>query len=99
MVKVTNPANNKTVIVRVTDRGPFTRGRIVDLSWAAAKRLDILSKGVAMVIVERIDNYIVPFRPSDDISLPEIDFGSSDYEYTIPKSWQRDSLENKKDKD
>lgn len=99
MLKVTNPANDKTVIVRVTDRGPFTRGRIIDLSWGAAKRLDILSKGVAMVIVEKINNYIVPFRPSNNITLPEIDFGSSDYEYTIPKSWKRNLQDNKEEKD
>ncbi|WP_373277774.1 septal ring lytic transglycosylase RlpA family protein [Segatella baroniae] len=47
MLKVTNPANGKEVIVKVTDRGPFSRGRIIDLSWGAAKALGILDRGVA----------------------------------------------------
>lgn len=96
MLKVTNPSNDKSVIVRVTDRGPFKRGRIIDLSWRAAKQLDILSKGVAMVLVEKMDNYIIPFRPSENISLPEIDFSTTDLEYTIPKSW-KNKLEKQKD--
>ena len=51
-VRVTNPANGRTVIVRVNDRGPFTAGRIIDLSWSAAARLDAL--GLTAVTVERI---------------------------------------------
>ena len=43
MLKVYNPANGRSVIVRVTDRGPFVRGRIIDLSWRAAKELDIIA--------------------------------------------------------
>ncbi len=40
MLKVTNLRNNRSVIVRVNDRGPFVNNRIIDLSYAAAKRLD-----------------------------------------------------------
>ena len=53
LLKVTNLSNNKSVVVKVTDRGPFARGRIIDLSWRAAKELDILAKGVGTVRVER----------------------------------------------
>ena len=53
--KVTNLSNNKSVIVRINDRGPFKKGRIIDLSYAAAKKLDIVSKGTAKVNVEAID--------------------------------------------
>lgn len=74
VLKVTNLDNGKTVIVRVTDRGPFSRGRIIDLSWRAAKELDILGKGVAPVIVEPYQGIDIPFKPSDKIALPEIDF-------------------------
>lgn len=77
-LKVTNPANGKWVIVRVTDRGPFTRNRIIDLSYRAAKELGMLSQGVAMVLVEPIDDMIVPFRPSDDKLLMEFDFEHTD---------------------
>lgn len=88
MLKVTNPENGKEVIVKVTDRGPHIRGRIIDLSWGAAKELDILSKGVAMVIVQPMDSYIVPFKPTTDIHMPEIDFGAINQEYTIPEEWK-----------
>jgi rare lipoprotein A len=52
-VRVTNPANARSVIVRVNDRGPFVRGRIIDLSYTAALKLELL-RGVAPVVVERI---------------------------------------------
>lgn len=48
---VTNPNNGKTVEVRVNDRGPFTRGRDIDLSYAAAKEIGIILQGVAPVEV------------------------------------------------
>ncbi|MEO0205275.1 MAG: septal ring lytic transglycosylase RlpA family protein [candidate division WOR-3 bacterium] len=51
-VKVTNLENRKTVIVRVNDRGPFAKGRIIDLSYAAAKEIDMIEKGVVRVKVE-----------------------------------------------
>ncbi|HEX4844345.1 MAG TPA: septal ring lytic transglycosylase RlpA family protein [Limnobacter sp.] len=52
--KVTNLANGKSVIVRVNDRGPFLRGRIIDLSYAAAYQLDYINQGSAEVIVEKL---------------------------------------------
>jgi rare lipoprotein A len=54
-VKVTNLANNKSVIVRVNDRGPFHHNRIIDLSYSAAYKLDMLKTGTAKVKVESID--------------------------------------------
>ncbi len=52
-VRVRNPANGREAIVRVNDRGPFIRGRIIDLSYTAALKLDLL-RGVAPVEIERI---------------------------------------------
>src|SRR5450631_543503 len=52
-VLVTNVGNGKTVIVRINDRGPFGRGRIIDVSRAAARELDILEVGTTMVSVVR----------------------------------------------
>jgi rare lipoprotein A len=52
-VRVTNHRNGKSVVVRITDRGPYGRGRIIDLSRAAAAELDMISAGTAMVRVER----------------------------------------------
>ncbi|HET8839554.1 MAG TPA: septal ring lytic transglycosylase RlpA family protein [Flavobacteriaceae bacterium] len=51
-VKVTNLSNNKSVIVRVNDRGPFVMGRIIDLSKAAAEMLGFIQKGIAGVSIE-----------------------------------------------
>jgi rare lipoprotein A len=51
-VKVTNPANDKSVVLRINDRGPFVGNRIIDVSEAAARKLEIHSAGVAKVKVE-----------------------------------------------
>jgi rare lipoprotein A len=52
MVMVTNLENGKSVELKVNDRGPFVKGRIIDVSYAAAKMLDISEKGTALVKVE-----------------------------------------------
>jgi len=54
-VRVTNLNNNKTVIVRINDRGPYMRGRIIDLSKKAAKELAMLRTGTAPVRVETLE--------------------------------------------
>ncbi|SFF10957.1 rare lipoprotein A [Chitinophaga sp. CF118] len=48
-VKVTNIANGRSVKVRITDRGPFSEGRVIDLSKKAARRIGMVSMGVAVV--------------------------------------------------
>jgi rare lipoprotein A len=52
-VLVTNVGNGKTVIVRITDRGPYGRGRIIDVSRAAARELDMIDTGTAIVSIVR----------------------------------------------
>ena len=52
-VLVTNLRNGKTVVVRITDRGPYGRGRIIDVSHAAALELDMIDSGTATVSVVR----------------------------------------------
>jgi rare lipoprotein A len=54
-VRVRHLGNGRTVVVKVNDRGPFHQGRIIDLSYAAAARLDILDHGSAEVEVEALD--------------------------------------------
>ena len=49
--RVTNLANNRSIVVRINDRGPFVDDRLIDLSYAAAAKLDILSAGTARVRV------------------------------------------------
>jgi rare lipoprotein A len=52
IVKVTNTKNNKSVIVRINDRGPFVQNRIIDLSYAAAAAVNIVNSGTAPVKLE-----------------------------------------------
>ena len=52
-VLITNVRNGRTVIVRITDRGPYGRGRIIDVSRAAARELDMIDSGTARVSVVR----------------------------------------------
>ena len=52
IVRVTNLKTNHMALVRITDRGPFVEGRILDLSYAAAKRLDVWQPGLAQVKLE-----------------------------------------------
>ena len=51
-VRVTRIKNGRVVIVRINDRGPYSKGRIIDLSEAAARRLDMIEDGIAKVKVE-----------------------------------------------
>ena len=84
LLKVTNPENGLHVIVRVTDRGPYVKGRIIDLSVRAAKELGIIAQGIAPVIVERYDESIIPFKPAENIDLPELDLGTNEGSSTKP---------------
>lgn len=52
LLRVTNLRNGRSVVVRVTDRGPFIRGRILDVSYAAACRLGMVESGLARVRIE-----------------------------------------------
>ena len=52
--RVTNLANGRSVIVRINDRGPFVSNRIIDLSWTAAAKLDMLRNGTAFVSVQTL---------------------------------------------
>ena len=55
-VEITNLKNGRKVRVRINDRGPFRKGRIIDLSYAAAKKIGMLSRGVIRVKI-RVLNY------------------------------------------
>lgn len=55
-VRVTNLANGKDVVVRINDRGPWGRGRLIDISLAAAKKIDMHKSGTAKVSVALLDD-------------------------------------------
>ena len=92
LLKVTNLLNGKQVVVRVTDRGPYVKGRVVDLSWGAAKAIGMLSQGIAPVAVERIQTSNIPFKPEeDDPDVPKFEFELADIAPVgITPLWQRD---------
>ena len=81
---MTNPTNGKTVIVRVTDRGPYVKGRIIDLSVRAARELGIIAQGIAPVVVERYNPSIIPFKPEDIIDVPELELSTNEGPITKP---------------
>lgn len=91
LLRVTNVLNGRKVIVRVNDRGPFHKGRIIDLSWGAAKELGMIAQGIASVTVEKMDELTIPFKPQEDI-LPKLELDVADIVEdtvtTIPK-WRR----------
>ena len=62
-VEVVNLENGRRTVVRVNDRGPFKDGRIIDLSLAAARKLDIVGPGTAQVEVRALDP---PARDRED---------------------------------
>jgi rare lipoprotein A len=55
-VRVINLANGKSEVVRITDRGPFIKGRIIDVTAGVAERLDFRSRGITSVKVEVLDS-------------------------------------------
>ena len=65
-VRVTNLQNGRSVVVRVNDRGPFVANRIIDLSYTAAAKLDMLRGGTAMVEVRALD----PAQPAENLGTP-----------------------------
>ena len=67
-VVVTNLNNGKSVTVRINDRGPFVKGRIIDLSYAAAKAVDMIGTGTAPVKLEILTD-ISPKRSSQKFSV------------------------------
>ncbi|HEB76050.1 MAG TPA: septal ring lytic transglycosylase RlpA family protein [Nitrospirae bacterium] len=61
-LKVTNPENGRSVVVKINDRGPFIRGRDIDLSYGAAKKIGLIGRGTARVRVEYLGMEASPAR-------------------------------------
>ena len=75
LVRVTNLGNGKSVVVTVDDRGPFVKGRLIDLSYAAARELDIVRTGTAEVEVEALGGVsgagpVIVYSPGNSPSAP-----------------------------
>lgn len=74
-LKVTNVTNNKSVIVRVNDRGPFLRNRIIDLSFAAARALGAIGPGSIYVKLEIVNPPLTSQdspQKSNEITIPQL---------------------------
>ena len=95
LLKVRNLMNNKEVIVKVTDRGPFSKRYVLDLSRAAAKKIDIIGKGYAPVEISLYTPGKVPFKLEEpDIHIPELDMKMRMLaDYPEPLWQQADSIE------
>jgi len=80
-LRVTNPDTGKSAVVTVNDRGPFIRGRDLDLSYGAAKQIGLEEKGVGRVKIEYLERdmrYVkrMPFEPSAVSGIVTVQIGS-----------------------
>ena len=81
LLKVTLHSDpTKSVVVKVNDRGPYSRGRIIDLSWGAARDLGILSQGLAKVTVEKY----FPEPVTDTVPRIPITWGADTFLIKLP---------------
>lgn len=89
LLKVRDVNTDKEVIVKVTDRGPFVRGRIIDLSYAAAKEIGLVSRGVSRVEITQVDSKaVVPYKASDIFSVPQLEVADPDGSgYCLLSEW------------
>jgi rare lipoprotein A len=72
-LRVTNPDNGRSVVIRINDRGPFHNNRLIDLSYAAAHKLGLVSKGSGRVEIEAIDSRAAAPAPEKEPSSAIID--------------------------
>lgn len=95
MLRVTNLNNGNSVVVEVTDRGPYVAGRIVDLSYRAASELGMLGAGVVRVKVEILpQGATIPYRTDEDnpLELPEgYEAGLAGVCYEFIPEWEKTS--------
>lgn len=69
LVRVRNLSNGKETVVRINDRGPFVDDRIIDLSYEAARRLDMIQSGTAPVVIATIDPNVEPLIPRGPLTF------------------------------
>ena len=87
-----NLTNGKEVVVQVTDRGPYSRKFVIDLSRAAARELDIIRYGWRPVEILPFVPGKVPFKLEASRERPELDLGFTTDSGDEPPVWQDDSL-------
>lgn len=78
ILKVHDLGSDREVYVKVTDRGPFVRGRVIDLSYAAARELNILGRGISKVEITQAGNDVrIPYE-ADGIEFPQLEVRTPD---------------------
>lgn len=96
LLLVRNPRNGKKVVLKVTDRGPFSHSRVIDVSYAAARELGFISQGTAMVEVSLYRGGVLPPYAADNkIVLPEIDIAEVGMGYEYMPKWGRETDKSK----
>lgn len=94
LLRVRNLINDKEVVVRVTDRGPFSKRYSIDLSKAAARELGILRSGFCPVEITRLHPSRIPLRPNGEVEIPELELDVNDEIATYPTPlWQQQKEE------
>ncbi len=93
-VRVKNLENNRVIDVRINDRGPFIRGRIIDLSYTAANKLEIIGPGTAAVEIVALGtrNSSTP-RGSKDIAYTPVDYFSGTFSVQVGAFQDRNNAE------
>ncbi|GAB6976903.1 hypothetical protein JCM15124A_18100 [Prevotella falsenii] len=96
-LKVTNTKNGKEVEVRVTDRGPYSHGRIVDLSYAAAREIGMVASGVAYIKVEVLPKETeIPYAAEQNgLKMPEVEYGFAGVCYEFIPEWEAQGKDDK----
>ena len=99
-IKVTNPANGKEVIVEVTDRGPYAHGRVIDLSYAAAKEIGMVAAGVASIRLEVLPPGVtLPYASDGNVfdttifDTPTIEYGTAGVCYEFIPEWKNEDAD------
>ena len=92
-VRVENLNNNRTLDVRINDRGPFVRGRIIDLSYAAAKALDVVDKGTAPVKITALGAPAASSGPGAGKTYVPLDYYSGNFTFQVGAFTERANAE------
>jgi rare lipoprotein A len=92
-VRVRNLDNNRTLDVRINDRGPFVRGRIIDLSYAAAKALDVVDKGTAPVRITALGAPAASSGPGEGKQYVPLDYYSGNFTFQVGAFTERANAE------
>lgn len=97
-VRVKNLTNGKSIDVRINDRGPFVRDRIIDLSFAGASRLDIVGPGTAPVEIEALGTPVPPDAKGTASGYIPSDYYSGQFTFQVGAFADRQNAERLKDK-